>query len=507
MDMKTQNKKLTQKEKYRLLTRDLAWEPSYRSSAEIFPYIDYEGIKITDWDKWEDPFRLTMDAYWKYQAEKERKFYAIIDAHAQNNGHLNITDARYLSALKIFLQAISPSEYSAHKGFARVGREFRGVGTQVACQMQAIDEIRHAQTQIHALSNYNKFYNGFHAFAEQRDRIWYTSVARSFFDDAMSAGPFEFMMAIGFSFEYVLTNLLFVPFMSGAAYNGDMATVTFGFSAQSDEARHMTLGLECIKFMLEQHPDNLPLVQAWIDKWFWRGVRVLSLVSTMMDYMLPKRVMSWREAWNIYGVENGGALFKDLARYGIRPPKHWDQAEEAIDHMSHQLMLALYQWKFGTAFHVWVPSEEDMDWLSKKYPTTFDKYYRPRWEHIKKHEAATGAPFNNFGLPKLCQCCQLPTLFTEPGDPTLTCHRESVYKGDTYHFCSDGCKDIFDNEPEKYIQAWLPMPGLMQAPLHGDLGAWMDWAFLTDGQDNGDFATSQDRENFERWRAQSTSNQ
>jgi phenol hydroxylase P3 protein len=44
------------------------------------------------------------------------------------------------------------------------------------------------------------------------------------------------MVAIGFSFEYVLTNLLFVPFMSGAAYNGDMATVTFGFSAQSDEA-------------------------------------------------------------------------------------------------------------------------------------------------------------------------------------------------------------------------------------------------------------------------------
>jgi hypothetical protein len=41
-----------------------------------------------------------------------------------------------------------------------------------------------------------------------------------------------------------------------------MATVTFGFSAQSDEARHMTLGLKCIKFMLEQDPANLPIVQA-----------------------------------------------------------------------------------------------------------------------------------------------------------------------------------------------------------------------------------------------------
>lgn len=112
MDMKTTNKKLGAKERYRILTRDLAWEPTYRSKDEIFPYLSYEGLKIHDWSKWEDPFRLTMDAYWKYQAEKERKFYAIIDAHAQNNGHLNITDARYLSALKIFLQAISPGEYS-----------------------------------------------------------------------------------------------------------------------------------------------------------------------------------------------------------------------------------------------------------------------------------------------------------------------------------------------------------------------------------------------------------
>ena len=506
MDMKVSKKKLGLKEKYKLMTRDLGWEPTYHSKEEVFPYVGYEGIKIHDWDKWEDPFRLTMDSYWKYQAEKERKFYAIIDAHAQNNGHLNLTDARYLSALKIFLQAISPGEYAAHKGFARVGREFPGVGTQVACQMQAIDEIRHAQTQIHAMSNYNRYYNGFHAFADTRDRIWYTSVARSFFDDSMSAGPFEFMIAIGFSFEYVLTNLLFVPFMSGAAYNGDMATVTFGFSAQSYEARHMTLGLECIKFMLEQDPDNLPIVQEWIDKWFWRGFRVLGLVSTMMDYMLPKRVMSWREAWNIYGIENGGALFKDLARYGIKPPRGWDDAEKAIDHMSHQFMLGLYQWSFGTAFHSWIPSEDDMNWLSAKYPDTFDTYYRPRWKHIKKL-ADAGAQFKNYGLAKLCQTCQLPCVFTEPDDPTLSCHRETVYEGETYHFCSDGCQHIFENEPEKYVQAWLPMPQLFQDPIKGDLGEWMKWVSLLDGKDNGDYAGSEDQKNFEAWRGLATTNQ
>ena len=305
-------KKLTLKEKYQLMTRGLDWETTYQPMDKVFPYDQYEGIKIKNWDKWEDPFRLTMDAYWKYQAEKERKLYAILDSFSQNNGQLNLSDARYLSALKIWMQGITPAEYNSHRGFCMVGRQFRGAGARVACQMQALDELRHAQTQMHAFSQYNKHFGGFHQAMHMRDRAWYLSIPKSYFEDAMTAGPFEFVTAISFSFEYVLTNLLFMPFVSGAAYNGDMATTTFGFSAQSDESRHMTLGLEVVKFVLEQHEDNVPIMQRYIDKWFWRGYRLLALVGTMMDYMLPKKVMSWAEAWGIYWEENGMALFHDF---------------------------------------------------------------------------------------------------------------------------------------------------------------------------------------------------
>ena len=103
--------KLNMKDKYRLLTRDLDWEYSYRDYEEIFKQETFEGIKITDWSKWEDPFRLTMNSYWKYQAEKEKKLYAIFDAFAQNNGQQNVTDARYVNAIKLFLTGVSPLEY------------------------------------------------------------------------------------------------------------------------------------------------------------------------------------------------------------------------------------------------------------------------------------------------------------------------------------------------------------------------------------------------------------
>lgn len=495
----TGNKKLGLKEKYGMMTRGLGWDTTYQAMDDVFPYDQFEGIKIHDWDKWEDPFRLTMDAYWKFQGEKEKKLYAIIDAFAQNNGQFNVTDARYINTLKLFLTGVSPLEYAAHRGYAHVGRSFRGVSARIASQMQAIDELRHAQTQVHTISHYNKFFNGLHDFRHMHDRVWYLSVPKSYFEDAQSAGPFEFITAISFSFEYVLTNLLFMPFMSGAAYNGDMATVTFGFSAQSDESRHMTLGLEVVKFMLEQDPGNKDIVQKWIDKWFWRGYRLLALVSMMMDYMLPKRVMSWQEAWETYFEKNGDALFEDLSRYGIRMPKYHEVASKEKSRLSHEVWATFYNFSHAAAFHTWVPEESELKWLSEKYPDTFDKHYRPRFEHWDALQKE-GKRWSNPGLPMLCQLCQVPTIFTEPDDPTTTCLRETTYHGMKYHFCSDGCKDIFENEPEKYVQSWLPVHQIFQGNCGGEgLDNVLKYYNLVPGQDNGEYMGSQDQMNWEQW--------
>jgi len=495
-------KRLGIKEKYNWMTKDLTWDFSYRKPSEIYPLLEFEGIKIEDWSKWEDPFRLTMDAYWKYQGEKERKLYAVIDAFAQNNGHLGITDARYVNAVKLFMTGVSPLEYAAHRGFAMAGRAFAGVGAQVSCQMQSIDELRHAQTQIHTISHYNKYFNGLHDPFHMHDRVWYLSVPKSYFDDAVSAGPFEFVTAISFSFEYVLTNLLFMPFMSGAAYNGDMATVTFGFSAQSDESRHMTLGLEVVKFMLEQHPDNVPIVQRWIDKWFWRGYRLLSLVAAMMDYMLPKRVMSWKEGWEMYFEHNGAALFKDLSRYGIRMPKHWEVTVAEKEHLSHEVWATLYNFTHAADFHTWIPEKEELDWLSEKYPNTFDRYYRPRFEYWREQQKA-GRRFYNPTLPQLCQTCQIPMLFVETSDPTLIAYRTSQYQGNKYHFCSDGCKDVFDHEPEKYVQAWLPPHQIYQGNCGGaTIPDVLGYYHFNVGRDNGEYLDSEDHTNWLRWKGQ-----
>ncbi|WP_428036977.1 YHS domain-containing protein, partial [Amphritea sp.] len=287
----------------------------------------------------------------------------------------------------------------------------------------------------------------------------------------------------------------------GAAHNGDMATVTFGFSAQSDEARHMTLGLEVIKFLLEQHEDNVPIVQKWIDKWFWRGTRLLTIVAMMMDYMLPNKVMSWKEAWEVYFEEAGGALFKDLARYGIRMPKYAETIEKEKEHISHQAWWTFYTHGHAAGFHTWIPSDEELDWLSAQYPDTFDKYYRPMWELAKELEAK-GERFYTSGLPQLCQTCQIPMLFTEMDNPNQNSMRDFVYQGERYHFCSDGCCDIFKEEPEKFVQSWLPVHQIFQGNCGGPgVGEVLsDYYRMNVGVDNLDIKGSPDEVRWNKWK-------
>jgi phenol hydroxylase P3 protein len=102
-------------------------------------------------------------------------------------------------------------------------------------------------------------------------------------------------------------------------------------------------------------------------------------------------------------------------------------------------------------------------------------------------------------------------LFTEPGDASKIAYRESDYQGDKYHFCSDHCKEIFDDEPEKFVQSWLPVHQIYQGHCFNPgtdptkegfdpLLAVLEYYQMNVGHDNFDFEGSEDQKNFAEWR-------
>ncbi len=151
-----------------------------------------------------------------------------------------------------------------------------------------------------------------------------------------------------------------------------------------------------------------------------------------------------------------------------------------------------------------------MDWLSSKYPDTFHRHYRARLEHWGEQAEGKEGRWYNQILPMLCQVCQVPTLFTEPGDATEISLRETTYHGMKYHFCSDHCKEIFEHEPKKYVQAWIPVHQIYQGSCYPDeinpaspgdspVREVIRYYGINGGEDNGEFASSEDRQHFRQW--------
>ena len=221
----------------------------------------------------------------------------------------------------------------------------------------------------------------------------------------------------------------------------------------------------------------------------------------MMDYMLPKKVMSWQEAFELYFEQQMlDGLFPDLEFYGIRPPRHLDQAIAEKGRLSHEVYWTLYSFGFGTSFTTTVPTAEELDWMSASYPDTFDRIYRPRWERARRM-TEDGKRFFFPGLPMLCQVCQIPTLFTEASDPTTLSTRRGEFRGERFNFCSDGCKWIFEREPEKYVQAWLPVHQVLQGNCGGPtVPEVLAWCGLQEG-DSGEYLTSSDKASWDKWHA------
>ena len=93
-------------------------------------------------------------------------------------------------------------------------------------------------------------------------------------------------------------------------------------------------------------------------------------------------------------------------------------------------------------------------------------------------------------------------MFTEMDHPTLTSYRECEHEGERYHFCSDGCKDIFQEEPEKYVQSWLPVHQIFQGNCGGpDVGDILkDFYRMNVGADNMDIKGSPDEKRWKAWK-------
>jgi toluene monooxygenase system protein A len=218
-------------------------------------------------------------------------------------------------------------------------------------------------------------------------------------------------------------------------------------SIQTDEARHAQIGPAVVKVIARHDPEY---VQHLVDKWFWRSWLFFAVVTGIsMDYLTPReaRVQSFKEFMQEWVLEQ---FEQKLAELGLKKPWYWSQFVAALDYYHHMVYASAYTYRATLWFDLVLPSPEDRGWLREKYPQSWP-LFEPIWEQVTQRwkTSGPGVEWYSHGATPVtfCNLCQLVLC---GGTPLWNTAQTLVHEGEKYIFCSEPCRWIFQQEPERY---------------------------------------------------------
>jgi len=430
------------------LSRDMNWKLKYVTEEQAFPeeLSNSYGVPTETWWAWDEPYKIGYSEYVSNQAEKELGVYSVKGALARSKLFEDL-DPGWKAATLAHYGAIAIPEYMASIGEARMGRFGRAAAWRNMALYGTLDETRHGQIQVYfpyGLLNKEPRFDWAHKAFHTNE--WGAIAARHLFDDMFSANDaVSTAIQLTFVFETGFTNLQFLGMAADAMGTGDIGFGALISSIQTDEARHAQQGEPTLRIMIEQ--GRKEEAQKLIDIMFWRSWRVFALLTGLsMDYYTPleHRSMSFKEFMTEWIVKQFMDQFRD---FGMELPWYWDIFLSELDWYHHALHLGVWTWR-PTVW--WNPdagmNPAERDWLGAKYPNWnegFGTYWDVITENVRQEKVELTLPET---LPIVCNMCQIPIVGASIGEaPRLLTHN-----GRDYTFCSDPCKWIFEQKPERY---------------------------------------------------------
>ena len=266
-------------------------------------------------------------------------------------------------------------------------------------------------------------------------------------NDALSVA-----IQLTFTLETGFTNLQFLGMAADAIDVGDLEFGALISSIQTDEARHAQQGEPTIKVLIDN--GHKEYGQFLIDHMFWRSWRAFALLTGLsMDYYTPleARKMSFKEFIQDWVVKQFAEQFRD---YGLDFPWYWDEFINELDWYHHAIHTIIWNYRPSVW---WNPdagvSPAEREWLEEKYPgwnRVFGRHWDVLTQNVRDGKLAETYPET---LPVACNICQLPVVRaagllvganTDPAPPRY------VHEGRVYQFCSEPCKWIFTQRPDRF---------------------------------------------------------
>jgi toluene monooxygenase system protein A len=432
------------------LARKLDWDLSYVSEKDAFPEVQSgrPWLPHADWAGWDEPFRTSYPEYVAGQHAKEASVAAVREAVGRVEDYQRLPQG-WLEGLKLHAATLPLAEFAAVVGNLRAARFGRDSAWRSAALLGALDEMRHAQIPLllmHDLVRWDPQFDWTHKLFHTNN--WVAIAARHLADELLLASDaIEFAIATNFVFETGFTNVQFVGLSALAHGVGDKMFEKMVGSIQSDEARHSQIGAPVLAKVV-QHDRRY--AQYLLDKWFWRSWLLFAVVTGFsMDYLTPleHRKSSFKEFMHEWVLDQ---FLRSLDEFGLQRPWYWDTFLEGLDNYHHMVYASAYSYRASVWFNFVVPGPRERAWLNEKYPASWPDF-DPIWQRISDRwrESDPGNDFAVHGtaIVSFCDLCQ---LVLSNGTPRANAANVLEHGGRRYVFCSQPCRWIFEQEPERY---------------------------------------------------------
>jgi toluene monooxygenase system protein A len=432
------------------LARDVDWDFTYVREEEVFPE-DVSGrpwLRGAEWRDWSEPFQTTYSEYVRGQAAKEQALAGVRDALGGAVERRKLPRA-WTNGVKLHAATFALAEFAAVVGNLRAARFGRSPAWRTTATLGALDEIRHTQIPLlllHDLVRWDRQFDWTHKFFHSN--VWVAIAARHMVDELLVASdPVEFAIGTNFVFETGFTNLQFLGLAALGGQAGDRLFERMATSIQTDEARHAQIGLPVLEKLVAIDRGR---AQYLVDKWFWRSWLFFAVVTGVaMDYLTPleRRTGSFKEfveEWILDQFE------RTLASVGLERPWYWHRFVESIDWFHHMIYASAYSYRATVWFDMVLPGPDERAWLRRKYPSSWDAL-DPIWRRVAERWSAAdpGVDFEVHGsaIVGFCSLCQLVLCQGTPEHNRAVTHEHG---GRRYVFCSEPCRWIFQQEPQRY---------------------------------------------------------
>jgi toluene monooxygenase system protein A len=443
---------MLKREEWLHLARKLDWDYSFVTEEEVFPPVvsGRPWLPHSEWRDWEESFKTSYREYVENQHDKDMAVYAVRDAVGRLDD-IQALSTPWINGLKVHAAALSLAEFTGVVGNLRGARFGRDSAWRTMATFGALDEFRHTQIPLllmHELVRWDAQFDWAHKFYHTNN--WFAVAARHFFDElTLGQNAIEFHIATNFILETGFTNLQFVGLASLAHSAGDHLFEKMITSIQTDEARHAQIGHPVLATVMKH---DKAYAQYLIDKWFWRNWHIFSIVTGItMDYLAPRdqRSTSFREFMDEWIIDQ---FLRMLEEAGLSRPWYWDLFLDELESYHHMIYASAYTYRATLWFNFVMPGPADRDWLRQKYPKYWDRL-EAVWERIAARWKAVGPGAENemsvhgTAMPAFCDLCQLPL---SAGNPLRNTANPLEFQGRSYIFCSEPCRWIFLQEPERY---------------------------------------------------------